>query len=77
MYQECGDAVLKGSRIKEIYLNGEQFCKGRRYDIGDLNKDNCFHYKIELLTVSKATYQRRTFGCVEILILFLVISWNG
>jgi hypothetical protein len=47
MYEACADAILKGSKINEIYLNGEEFCKSRRYNIGDMKNDKCFYYRIQ------------------------------
>jgi len=47
MYDACGEAILKGSKINEIYSNGEEFCKSRRYNIDDIKKDKCFHYAVE------------------------------
>ena len=47
MYEACADAILKGSKINEIYLNGEEFCKSRRYNIGDMKNDKCFYYSIQ------------------------------
>ena len=46
MYDACGEAILKGSKINEIYSNGEEFCKSRRYNIDDIKKDKCFHYAV-------------------------------
>lgn len=46
MYEACAEAVLKGSKINEIYSNGEEFCESRRYNINKKNKEECFFYKI-------------------------------
>ena len=46
MYEACADATLKGSKINEIYDNGEEFCKSRRYIVDDMEKDKCFYYKV-------------------------------
>jgi hypothetical protein len=54
MYSACANAILKGSRINEIYLNGEGFCKSRRFNIGELEKDKCFYYEIQPF-LSKST----------------------
>ena len=48
MYDACAEAILKGSRINQIYSNGEEFCKSRRYNIDKSNKRNsCFFYDIQ------------------------------
>lgn len=52
MYEACADAILKGSKINEIYQNGEEFCKSRRFNIDDIEKDKCFYYKVEPLQVN-------------------------
>ena len=52
MYDACGEAILKGSKINEIYLNGEEFCKSRRYNIDDIKRDKCFYYAVEHKTSS-------------------------
>jgi hypothetical protein len=58
MFNACGDAILKGSRINTIYSNGTEFCKSRRYNLGSLENDNCFFYNIELKTISAASRHR-------------------
>jgi hypothetical protein len=58
MFDACGDAILKGSRINEIYSNGIEFCKSRRYNIDVLDHDKCFYYDIELKTISTASTDR-------------------
>ena len=54
MYNACGDAILKGSRINNIYTSGEDFCKNRRYNVDVKNRDKCFYYEIEPVSTSAA-----------------------
>jgi hypothetical protein len=46
-FNACGEAVLKGSKISEIYLNGSEFCKSRRFNVDFKRNDNCFYYNID------------------------------
>jgi hypothetical protein len=56
MYEACGESVLKGSKINEIYSNGYEFCVSRRYNV-EKNQwnDNCFNYRIIPESNSAAT----------------------
>ena len=47
IYDACGEAVLKGSKISEIYLNGSEFCKSRRFNVDLKRNDNCFYYNMD------------------------------
>ena len=48
MYDACAEAILKGSKINEIYSNGAEFCQSRRYNIDSSdNQEYCFFYKIQ------------------------------
>ena len=46
IYSACGEAILKGSKISEIYLNGSEFCRSRRFNVDLRSNDNCFYYNI-------------------------------
>ena len=76
MYDACAEAILKGSKINEIYSNGEEFCKSRRYNTGDIKQDNCFSYKVEYKK-SSAPKQPHTINISKLAmmlgILFLII----
>ncbi|CAH3020471.1 unnamed protein product [Porites evermanni] len=45
VYDSCKNAVLKGRKIKYIYKNGEQFCKGRRFETDMEANGKCFTFK--------------------------------
>jgi len=48
LYGACKNAILKGSVIGDLYANGSQFCKSRRFIVGKSNnEENCFHYSGE------------------------------
>lgn len=34
LYDACKDAILKGSVIRNLYKNGEEFCTSRRFEVG-------------------------------------------
>ncbi|EDO27250.1 predicted protein [Nematostella vectensis] len=61
IFQSCGDAFLKGSRISSAYKSGEEFCESRKFIVADGKSKNCFTsiqsisgavgVKIRLLTV--------------------------
>ena len=46
MYEACAEASLKGSKINEIYSNGTEFCRSRRFNIDNLENDKCFYFKV-------------------------------
>jgi hypothetical protein len=69
MYDACGEAILKGSKINEIYSNGEEFCKSRRYNIDDIKKDKCFHYAVEF----KVNSSKRSFF-ITLSVYFQILS---
>lgn len=73
MYDACADAVLKGSKINEIYVNGEEFCKSRRYNIEVLDNDNCFFFNVEPLLVNsyESKFNFLNAICVQFLYFFL------
>lgn len=45
VYDSCKNAVLKGRKIKYIYKNGEQFCKGRRFETDMEANGKCFTFE--------------------------------
>ncbi len=47
MYQACAEAILKGSKINEIYMNGQEFCESRRYNVEKVNREKCFFFDIQ------------------------------
>ena len=73
MYDACGEAILKGSKINEIYSNGEEFCKSRRYNIDDVKKDKCFHYAVEhkINSSSRLTINKLILLCSCFMLLYL------
>ncbi|KAJ8018663.1 hypothetical protein HOLleu_43239 [Holothuria leucospilota] len=40
----CQDAILKGSRIKDLHSNGAQFCKSRNLEVDRKENGNCFYF---------------------------------
>ncbi|CAF0755138.1 unnamed protein product [Brachionus calyciflorus] len=56
MYDACGDAILKGAKIKEIYDNGEKFCESRRYNIDVLDRDQCFYREINEFEINSVIF---------------------
>ena len=76
MYSACGEAILKGSRINEIYSNGQEFCQSRRYLVEDLEDDNCFSYDVESRIVSMSGVSRTisAFSFIFSMLFYLVIS---
>ena len=49
LYDACNTAILKGSVIRELYANGQEFCKSRRFEVSTLN---CFTFDQTLDTSS-------------------------
>lgn len=48
-FAACGDAKLKGMKIKGLFKSGKEFCQARKFSVGDTTDSNCFSYdkKIE------------------------------
>lgn len=44
VYGACKGAQLKGRKISNIYKNGKEFCKGRRFETDKLANGKCFSY---------------------------------
>ena len=65
MYNACSEAILKGSKINEIYSNGIEFCTSRRFNIDYMSKDKCFYYQV--LQISSNAIK------IEFNLLFLTI----
>lgn len=40
LYNACKDAILKGSVIRELYDNGEDFCLSRRFRVSKIGDDD-------------------------------------
>jgi hypothetical protein len=72
IYSACAEAVLKGSKINEIYLNGIEFCKSRRFNVDYKKNDNCFHYN-NINDEKNNTNNSLSFGTM-ILISIVIIS---
>lgn len=48
-FAACGEAKLKGMKIKGLFKSGREFCQARKFSVGDTSGLNCFSYdkKIE------------------------------
>ena len=42
--EACSSAILKGSKIGDMYSNGTEFCESRRYQVKDRNSSECFYF---------------------------------
>ncbi|OWF34636.1 uncharacterized protein LOC110444013 [Mizuhopecten yessoensis] len=43
-YGACGSAILKGSRVNQLYTNGSDFCKSRSYKVSTIAQKDCFFF---------------------------------
>ena len=41
----CKDAILKGSKIRDIYSTGTEFCESRRYTVKARESGQCFYFE--------------------------------
>ena len=77
MYSACSEAELKGSKISEIYLNGSEFCKSRRFNIDSRKNDNCFYYENDYLyeknVYNHLSFVRYIFFLSTILSIYFII----
>ncbi|XP_069125711.1 riboflavin-binding protein-like [Argopecten irradians] len=51
-YGACGSAILKGSRVNQLYTNGRDFCKSRSYKVNTIAEKNCFFFDKSMDTTS-------------------------
>lgn len=74
MYNACAEAVLKGSKINEIYLNGVEFCKSRRFNIDYKMNDNCFYY--DVFDEFSENYIKNSVNSIKLNKLLILLSLN-
>lgn len=43
-FAACGDAKLKGMKIKGLFNSGKEFCQARKFSVDDTSSSNCFNY---------------------------------
>ena len=58
-YSACQTAILKGSKIKDLYSDGKGFCVDRLFKV---KNDNCFDFNPNLDTSGSAVFR----GCLSI-----------
>lgn len=75
MYDACSQAILKGSKIKDIYSNGEEFCQSRRYNIGNKTVDKCFYYDVKPIVSSSALSLNKN-SIYNFILSLLMVSVN-
>lgn len=78
VYDSCKNAVLKGRKIKYIYKNGEQFCKGRRFETDMEANGKCFTFEPRPTVKSGS---QRTHFCMGFVVFALfgkrcVLLWS-
>lgn len=44
VYSACKNALLKGRKIRNVYKNGKEFCKGRRFETDKEANGRCFTF---------------------------------
>ena len=71
-YEACGLAVLKGSIIRDLYPNGRQFCRSRRFKVA--RTDGCFSFDIALDTSSGMGHLSPCLHVIVALSLFCVLA---
>ena len=71
-YEACGLAVLKGSIIRDLYPNGRQFCRSRRFKVA--RTDGCFSFDIALDTSAGMAPLSPCIRVIVALSLFCVIA---
>ncbi|XP_038064149.1 uncharacterized protein LOC119734691 [Patiria miniata] len=52
IFDRCKDAILKGSAIGELYKNGTNFCKSRRFEVAPYSSGKCFYFNETMDTSS-------------------------
>mgnify|MGYP001792617038 CR=1 FL=1 len=73
LYNACKDATLKGSVIGQLYTNGEEFCKSRRFVVRKRDEQGCFYYSPNSLT-SIGSQARCQYGLTLLMILLSTVK---
>ena len=64
LYQACGDARLKGEKMKEKYGSGKEFCERRRFKVAKMASKGCFNYDPSSDNVNSAGERTSWCGCL-------------
>lgn len=43
-FDACGEALLKGTKIKNVYDSGKEFCDARKFSVKEKASKKCFSY---------------------------------
>lgn len=44
-FAACGDAKFKGMKIKELFKSGKEFCRARKFSVGEATGKDCFSFE--------------------------------
>ena len=76
IFDNCKDAILKGSRIGELYKNGTHFCESRRFEVAPYSSGKCFYFNETMDTSSDgvAIHSITVWRLMTSLILIMTIA---
>ena len=60
IYFYCKKALLKGIEIQEAYINGKEFCEGRRFKTAKRADGGCFYFDPNSRTANSISNDRVT-----------------
>lgn len=64
LYQACGNARLKGEKLKEKYGSGKDFCESRRFKVAKMTSEGCFNYDPSSHNVNSGSERTSSCACI-------------
>lgn len=72
-FAACGEAKLKGMKIKELFKSGKEFCQARKFWVREVSGKDCFSYEEEIASfaLAKIPSWHVLWFAVTVVVLFL------
>ena len=75
----CKDATLKGSKIKDIYTSGKDFCESRRYHVKPRSSRECFYFDSAFdnywETKNTGSFLHKNIVCLVVLSILCILNF--
>ena len=55
-FAACGEAKLKGIKIKDLFVSGKEFCLARKFNVRSAGDGGCFTFEREITSSSLANW---------------------
>ncbi|XP_022085033.1 uncharacterized protein LOC110976240 [Acanthaster planci] len=74
IFDRCKDAILKGSKIGELYKNGTNFCRSRRFEVAPYSSGKCFYFNETMDTSSTGAFVASSAASVLLWVGMMVVK---